>query len=440
MSSAAPSLRPFQKKGVTWLTGRRTALLAWEQGLGKTPTSLRAAVAVGALVVVVICPAVARINWHRECEKWAPFLRLYAYSYDEISRNGPLHVLPDQIDVLILDESHYLKEGTSKRTKNILGTLKTQPNLIERAERVWCLSGTPTPNNVGEIWPIAYTLFPENVTIIGAGSRPAGPTGFRDYYCYTRPTRFGTQIMGHRRDKLGELRDKLKPHVNRLKKVDVLPELPPLQASVVTVEANTALVTAEILRLGREKPEIHAALERLRTTGDLTFDSPHLATLRRLTGQIKAPLVAELVTESLTGGGKAVVFAQHRSVIAALQAAFSSLGVVVIDGQTSPNDRQRAIDTFQTDPQCRVFVGNITAAGTAITLTAASNVWFAEASWVPADNAQAVARAHRMGQDMKVLARFVSLAGTIDEVVMRTNVRKIRDLKTFWEDADEIRS
>lgn len=428
------SLRPYQSDGVAWLAERPAALLAWEQGLGKTPTALCAAAEIGAQVVVVICPAVARINWQREAATWAPHLEIHTHSYDEISRNGVKPVTPEWYDVLILDESHYLKEGTSARTKNILGMAKTFPNLAGRGARIWALSGTPTPNHVGEIYPLARSIFPDEVTAIGAASRPATYSNFLAHYCYTRPTRFGTQITGHRGDKMRELRDKLRPYVNRLRKTDVLTDLPPIEASLVLVQGDKALVNAEVRRLAREHPEISVALKAAETTGELNIDSPHLATLRRITGQLKAPLAAEIVKEALSGGGKAIVFAHHRAVIGELQGAFSSLGCVVLDGQTSPTNRQAAIDLFQTDPSCRVFVGQIGAAGTAITLTAASNVFFAEASWVPADNAQAVARAHRIGQKLKVLCRFISLEGTIDEAVMRVNARKIKTLKSFWED------
>lgn len=436
MYSTRPDLYPYQREGADWLTENPRAYLAWEQGLGKTATALRAAAEVNARNIVVICPAVARINWQREAALWAPEIEsVLTFSYDEISRNGPDRVPAGKIDVLILDEAHYLKERTSARTKHILGTCRTTPRLIDRADIVWCLSGTPTPNHAGEIWPVAWALFPKDVTTVPeAGGYPT----FLRHYCYTRETKYGTQVSGHRRDRLMTLREKLKPYVNRLKKVQVLDDLPDLEVGVVPVEAEAALVNAEVKRLAQEHPELGRMLAAVEEGKDHELVSPHLATLRRLTGQLKAPLVAELVKEALYGGGKAIVFAHHRSVIGHLQGALSSLGCVVLDGSTPTDTRQQAIDWFQTDPKCRVFIGQIGAAGTAITLTAASNVFFAEASWVPADNAQAVARAHRIGQKSKVLARFVSLAGTIDEAVMRVLSRKVKDLRSFWEDKHEV--
>ena len=97
---------------------------------------------------------------------------------------------------------------------------------------------------------------------------------------------------------------------------------------------------------------------------------------------------------------------------------------VCIYGPTPPKARAAAIDRFQKDDQCRVFIGNIDVAGPGITLTSAANVAFLEASWVPAVNAQAMARAHRIGQVRPVKARFFCCEGSVDEKVMEVVARK----------------
>ena len=102
-------------------------------------------------------------------------------------------------------------------------------------------------------------------------------------------------------------------------------------------------------------------------------------------------------------------------------------------------DREPAVDKFLTDPRCRVFIGNIQAAGTAITLVGpkckCSDVVFVESSWTPMDNAQAACRVHRIGQKDGVVARMLSAAGTVDDLINGLLVRKAREFTPLF-DAD----
>jgi SWI/SNF-related matrix-associated actin-dependent regulator of chromatin subfamily A-like protein 1 len=103
-------------------------------------------------------------------------------------------------------------------------------------------------------------------------------------------------------------------------------------------------------------------------------------------------------------------------------------------GETPPDKRERHIRCFQNKPKYRVIICNIQAAGTAITLTAAHQVAFAEVSWVPAENAQAAMRVHRIGQTHPVTVRFFGLAGSSDEQVARVLRRKTRDLTAIFDE------
>ena len=116
--------------------------------------------------------------------------------------------------------------------------------------------------------------------------------------------------------------------------------------------------------------------------------------------------------------------AWHHEVMDVLQRQLQHFGVVRVDGGTPT--RQRCIDTFQNDSTVKVFLGQIRACGTAITLTASNQVAFVEASWTPADNLQAAKRCHRIGQTKLTMVRMFSLAGSIDEVVTRILARKAR--------------
>jgi SWI/SNF-related matrix-associated actin-dependent regulator 1 of chromatin subfamily A len=157
----------------------------------------------------------------------------------------------------------------------------------------------------------------------------------------------------------------------------------------------------------------------------LADSMPQGGILRQMIGVAKAPSIVKLVIDEFQDGlDKILIFAWHTSVIEILRKGLADYNPVVINGATPIKDRHDLVTQFQTDPNCRVFIGNIIAAGEGITLTASNHVLFAEQSWVPKDNIQAAKRAHRIGQDKPVFVRFASFAGTIDDLITRAVARK----------------
>lgn len=423
------AIYPYQQAGVEWLAERRTAFLADEMGLGKTVQAIRGADIIGAKKILVICPAVARIQWAREFERWQTVER------SVFSWVSPPHGNPDVVivsnaginqgpvaeklqecawDLLILDEAQAFKSQQAKRTVAIYG----KDGLCRKTARTWLLSGTPMPNHPGELWTHLRVLFGETLDY----------PDFLNRYCITAQGDYGLRVLGSRN--LGELKDKLRPHLLRRRTSEVLRELPPIAFGEVVVRAENSagIVAAMMAKLGTIDPEALA-----------TCNQEHLSALRRMIGILKAPAVAELIMGELTADPlmKLVCFAHHLDVLDTLQESCSSLGVVRIDGATRPVMRQEAIDTFQNKPDVRLFLGQIQACSTAITLTAANRVLFAEASWTPGDNVQAAKRCHRIGQTRPVLARFVTLDGTIDDAVNRVLARKARMLTELWDNQEE---
>lgn len=157
---------------------------------------------------------------------------------------------------------------------------------------------------------------------------------------------------------------------------------------------------------------------------------PSVALYRRWLGAVKATAFLPIVEDELKTGAikKIVIFAHHKQVISFLKLKLKAYNPQVIDGSTGAYARTTAVDNFQFNDDARVFIGQTTAAGTGITLTAAHEVVVLEPDWVPANNAQAIMRCHRIGQKYPVRARFVRLADTLDDYISDTLARKTREI------------
>lgn len=405
-------LYPYQRIGADWLASKKHALLADQMGLGKTVQAIMAAKQVGARRIAVVCPASVRANWHREFERWWPEFGAdpFVNSYNMLVRGSWYGMGPE---VLIIDEAHYLKNRDSKRTKAVYG----KDGLATRARRVWLLSGTPAPNNPAELWTHLHALAPG--LIMGKNGKPASWWGFVNRYCKTVDKGFGPQIVGGKN--LDELKALMAPFILRRTKDEVLADLPPIRFNTLPIDGVLPSETAH------DEMLVESALE----TGieSLAKVAMHVATLRRATGMAKLKGVIDWIKDFLESGEKLVVFAHHRDVIRETHASLREPlrgKIALVTGDTGA--RQAEVDRFQNDPDCRLFIGQIQAAGTGITLTAASTVLMVEQSWVPAENAQAAMRIHRIGQKNACVVYNAVLAGSIDERIGDALTRKMNDL------------
>ncbi|WP_137390856.1 DEAD/DEAH box helicase [Rhodoligotrophos defluvii] len=425
------SLFPYQIDGANWLAGKRAALLADDMGLGKSAQAIAACDAVGDDGrVMVVCPASLVENWKREFDKFGtgrPMLTVM--SYDRAARGEALALaeMAGKIDVLIIDEAHYAKNRSAKRTKAIYGPkCDGVGGLVERARHVFLLTGTPAPNNASELWTHLRALAPE---LIENPKRPGKPMAYWDFvqrYCKTRDNGFGVQIIGSKN--LADLGERMKPFYLRRRKDEVLKDLPPIRFDQIYLEGKAP---AE----GSEAKRIAEVLDKEGIEG-LQKIAPHVASLRRVTGLAKIEPVVAWVKEWFEGGGsKLVLFAHHREVIERLHdglVQFLDPGPVFVTGSQEQGLRQYAVDEFQNDPKVKVFIGQIQAAGTGLTLTASSDVLFVESSWVPSDNQQAAMRVHRIGQRNACTVRFATLAGSIDEQIQAAVARKTADIAQLF--------
>lgn len=425
----------YQRIGIDWLANHARAGLADEQGLGKSFQAIRAADKVGATRIAVVCPAKMKPTWVQEFHDFGrpmAYRRFRVMSYEEavpifqaMSERGAGR---EGLEVLILDEAHFLKNREAKRTQAILPT-------TTRVPYVWTLTGTPMPNDATELWTLLYYLRPG---LISKGmDGPMKFEEFRDQFCRLAPG-YGREprVVGLKNE--AQLRAILSLFWMRRKLKDVQSQLPAMRYGEVIVEATDS-----------NQKAVDSVFERItrrisRDTYDRLVIEPHLlpagdeelSTLRRQLAEIKAPALAEYLREELGSNPdeKIVIFSWHTNPIETLKKKLADFGPVVVDGKTKGDDVGKNVRRFQNDPACRVFLGQIRAAGTGLTLTAAHNVIFLDLSWTPADNAQAERRILRIGQTAEsCLCRHVILKDSIDEAVMRVLARKSRMIDAIME-------
>ena len=455
------TLFPYQVVGAQFLASKEHALLADEMGLGKSAQAVVACDQLNAQAILIICPANLRVNWSREFTRFSNQTRpvnllltkadkpiphaVNVVSYDLVAINDDLKktLIKMRWDVLILDEAHYLKERTAKRTKAIYG-FRQWPGIQSSAERVWRLTGTPMPNNASELYTHLKSADLEH-------------RNYWDYvfeFCDGFDSGYGYNITGTKN--VPKLKRLLGQMMLRRKKEEVMQELPPIRFQEITVPRSKVDLDPWFLenwyplpgkqgQFVRELEEMDKSLKQTILTvkkGAQTRYKDQVAvlesyatatsTLRRYIGLAKMPSVLAILEEELKEKtiDKLVIFAVHSQVIEQARHHLRKFGVVTLYGGTPTKKRQDNIDLFQHDPATRVFIGNIQAAGTGITLTAAKEVAFLEQSWVPAENAQAAMRCHRLGQMRPVRVRFFCCEGSVDEEVSRILIKKTRDIAT----------
>lgn len=448
----AEPLLPHQEVGAAWLAARRQAFLADSMRVGKTPTSIRACDLVGAERILVLCPAVARMNWAREFVRFSqrerrpavwlsqtpsgPWNTMSICSYDLAIRNSVKSKLSSVAwEVVILDEAHYLKEPTTQRTVDAYR--------LAKGARCWRLSGTPAPNHYGELYTHLAT----------AGLFRGGYTDFLEAYCEWYRDEYD-QIRVKRSRNHEQLRRLLAPFLLRRRLEEVVKGLPMMSFETVVVEAtppdvNTWLPSVALgmesketvqAKMGAELAAIESILTVMKDGPEAleslsTLQGPKTTSARRWLGLSKVPAVVEIITNELKADEyrKIVLFAWHADVMKYLLIKLQAFHPVLLFGGTPAIKREAHLRRFQTNPKCQVFIGQVAAAGVAIDLSVAHEVAFVECSWVPGDNAQAAMRIHNLKQTMPVRCRFFSVADSLDERITQIIKRKTKDLTALFD-------
>lgn len=436
--------KPTQLTGAEFLAQRDRALLADLPRVGKTGAAIIAADYIMAARILVVTTASGRGVWRAGFRDWSRFGRRVGESADcdvcivswgaitQAATRAAL--LGRQWDLLIPDEAHAAKNFETKRTISLYGQLErdgadlfTSSALISRAETIWPLTGTPIPNCPLDVYPMLRALAPERLAADAAQDWPdvTRLSAFTERYAKTRPLKVGRGWGGKwinvfvEGRNLDELRARMAGFYLQRTQQDVGILEPEYE-----IMPLTGRVPAELLSVDARK--VMAAAEQ----GDTRSLEMHLGPLRRLTGEIKARLVADAVTEEFDAGLDKVVLAYwHRDVGDVLAEALRRAGVVRIDGSTRPTDRTAAVAAFNKPDGPRVFLAQIQAAGEAIDLSAAKHLIFVESSFVPKDQLQMALRVANYTQTTRPLVRVATLDGSVDDGLQRVLLRKWTAIK-----------
>jgi len=381
---------------------------------------------------LVVVPRSLVFNWKQEAARFTPKLRVLDHTGQErgkISerledcdlvittygtlRSDAMDFKEAQFDYVILDEAQAIKNADTASAK--------AARLLQGNHRL-AMSGTPIENHLGELWSLFDFL---NPGMLGAASifKLTGATA-------RNPDEETRKLLSHA----------LRPFILRRTKEQVAKDLPAKLEQTLFCELepaqrklydelrdhyrNSLLGRIERDGIGKAKIQILEALLRLRQAAC----HPGLVDKER-TGDPSAKLDMLLpqLLEVIDEGHKVLVFSQFTSFLAILREQLDKEGVTYeyLDGRT--RDRQSRVERFQTDPDCKLFLISLKAGGLGLNLTAAEYVFLLDPWWNPAVEAQAIDRAHRIGQMNKVFAYRIIARGTVEEKVLELQHTK-RDL------------
>ena len=458
-------LRPYQLAGVKWLVqlyeNQLGACLADDMGLGKTLQTITALLYakeqqgkqtaprpdvsrqlglfeapadndfLKPLNALIILPASLVFNWEAEIQKFAPSLQVYRHTgpkryndrrllqrFDVILTTyqtalRDVEVLKQlEFEYIILDESQQIKNKDSKVFKAI--------NELEARHKI-SLSGTPIENSLSDLWAQMQFI---NPMLLGS------------YNFFKRE--FITPIEKYQdEEKKNRLRRLAAPYLLRRTKEEVARDLPPLTTKLFYSE-----MTSEQKRLyEREKSAARNFLLENYQGGDPKFRFQVLQSLTKLRQLANHPklTIENYEKESgkfndvmehwdvvRRGGHKALIFSSFVKHLELYRQEFEShnLSYAWLTGSQNSQQREAAIRSFQENPDVQPFLVSIKSGGTGLNLTAADYVFILDPWWNPTTEQQAIARAHRIGQDKHVIAIKFITKDSIEEKILKLQEKK----------------
>lgn len=428
-------LYAFQKKAVAWLRDRPRAYLAAKMGLGKSAIALSVVKEENGFPLLIVAPKVTLNHWVSEIERWAPTHKhdIRVVSYEQALKlvKPELGRLPTWTSV-VFDEAHYLKNSQTVRTKILISNKNGL--LSQITGRVLFLSGTPAPNHVGELWPTLRVM----------GAITEGFDSFTNRYCqFERIWIKGnpiTKISGSFKERMPELKERISNHVLQIPYSEAGIELPEVVWSEMEIEAGkvpTQLFSREMLINPADIKQLVDRLDAGNELFELQAFASSISALRRLHALEKVPACVDLIEDELSGGlyENVVVFMHHKDAMDEMAKRLKLAGIdcVQMNGTHTAKERDDAIKKFQSR-KVPVMLASILAAGVGINLHSANQMIFLEQDFVPGNNAQAIARCARIGQEEKrVFVRWLTLSNNgLDRRISGILARKTSELSIVF--------
>ncbi|NXA74905.1 ZRAB3 endonuclease, partial [Thryothorus ludovicianus] len=432
-------LLPFQEKGIVFALQRNgRCMIADEMGLGKTIQAIAISYYYkNEWPLLIVVPSSLRYPWVDEMEKWIPELspddisiiqnktdiggistsKVTVLGYGLLTSDAQTLVdtlYRQNFKVVVVDESHYMKSRNATRSKILLP-------IVQKALRAVLLTGTPALGRPEELFMQIEALFPRR---FGTWNE------YAKKYCDARVRFFGKRRQWDCRgaSNLEELHQLLSEIMIRRLKKDVLTQLPPKVRQRIPFDLPQAAA--------KNLNAIFAEWEKLMRSQSSDASESHFTQVMNLitrmykeTAIAKAGAVKDYIKMMLDNDKlKFLVFAHHLSMLQACTEAVieSKARYIRIDGSVPSAERIHLVNQFQKDPETRVAILSIQAAGQGLTFTAATHVVFAELYWDPGHIKQAEDRAHRIGQCSSVNIHFLIARGTMDSLMWAMLNRKAK--------------
>lgn len=450
------SMYQFQKEAVAqMIKWNHNVLLASDMGCGKTCMATVYLEKADLYPALIVCPASLKFNWSMEVEKWTPGIKTYIIegrdsyksvytvntckeadviiiNYDilgvddkeaqkkekeRIKRakekgepyrkafipvSGWVDVINRELKpkIIVCDECQYIESVKAVRTRAV-----TQIAVNKNVRKLF-LSGTPFETRVSQFYTACHLLAPDMFP---------KEWDFKQRYCSPHYNGFGWEYKGA--SNVDELRQKLSTFMIRHKKEDVLSQLPPKQKVPIYFDMDKKA------RAEYDKMEDELLAQ------DGLHQFAYLGKMKQVLMEIKIEPVIQFIKDMLEVEDKLVVFTYHTAMYDTLMQQFGSM-CVGIDGSVIPFKRQEAVNKFQKDPNVKLFIGQVQAASTGITLTSSHTVVFAEWANTCAAMEQACDRICRIGQTAdKCLIYYLIVKDTVDEAPLETLSSHYEDIQ-----------
>ena len=429
---------PYQLLGVRYALDHKRCIFGDQPGLGKTLQAICTVVKAHneSLVhgetfpVLVVCPAALKINWQREFKKFAgmdsiilddknkstwhlfyekgmcnvfitnyeSLKKFFVVKIDDSARFTQRSIQYDPrkeiFKAVIIDESHKCKTNKTQQSKFVEGICKGKRWVFE-------LTGTPVVNNNMDLI--------QQLKIMGRLDDFGGYRKFVDRYCDGLYQSSNIKELNHRL---------WQTCFFRREKQKVLTELPDktrqyMQCDISNTKEYQDAEKDLVNYLREYKSTSEEDIQRKMKASIMV----KMGILKQISARGKIKAVAEFVHDIIDGGEKLILFAYLKEVVSALKKEFPK--AVTVTGDDSIEQKQAAVDAFQTRKDVRLIILNYKSGGTGLTLTASSRVAFIEFPWTYSDCEQAEDRAHRNGQKNNVNCYYFLGNGTIDEYMYK---------------------